>query len=156
AIVHGRLVRRERELVGLTGELTAMIVLPYLGAAAARREQQRPAPVSRTVGEQPSQDAARVDPLGGVGMRFTYRTVRILEGALEHPGASNRELAEFAGIQDQGQVSKLLARLQHRELLAKDCVGHGKGEPNAWSLTAKGEQVVQGLRLQKGLAGRAS
>ena len=41
-------------------------------------------------------------------MRLTYRTVRVLGAVGEHPGASNREIAERAGISDQGQISKLL------------------------------------------------
>ena len=49
SIVYARLLRGERRpLVGLLGELMGMIVLPYQGASAARREQVRPAPaVSR-------------------------------------------------------------------------------------------------------------
>ena len=44
-IVHARLLRGEREaLLGLVGELMGMIVLPYMGPAAARREQAMPAP----------------------------------------------------------------------------------------------------------------
>ena len=48
-IVHARLSRGEHKpLLGLVGELMGMIVLPYLGPAAARREQtarpQIPAP----------------------------------------------------------------------------------------------------------------
>ena len=46
AIVYSRLSRRDGEpLTGLLGELMAMIVLPYLGPAAARRERTRPVPV---------------------------------------------------------------------------------------------------------------
>ena len=45
AIVYSRLSRRDGEpLTGLLGELMAMIVLPYLGPAVARRERTRPAP----------------------------------------------------------------------------------------------------------------
>ena len=45
AIVYARLLRHEHgSLTGLLGELMGMIVLPYQGAAAARREQARPAP----------------------------------------------------------------------------------------------------------------
>src|ERR1022692_2371058 len=43
SIVHTRVLRRESTpLVELQGELMAMIVLPYLGPAAARRERKRP------------------------------------------------------------------------------------------------------------------
>jgi hypothetical protein len=160
SIVHGRLVRGEPSaLVGLTGELAGMVVLPYLGAAAARREQQRRAPVvngHRNADSHRSAESRGADPLEGVEMRLTYRTVRILEGAHEHPGASNRRLAEMAGIQDQGQASKLLARLRRLGLLSNRSLGHAKGEPNAWSLTTKGAQVVQSLGAQRGIviAGR--
>ena len=151
AILYARLLKGQREpLTGLLGELMGMIVLPYLGPAAARREQTRPAPVRSpalvrtaavSVREQP-------DPLEGVPMRLTYRTARVLEGAREHPGASNREVADHAGIQDPGQVSKLLRRLERIGLLANTGQGaHLKGESNAWSLTAKGEQVTRSIRM---------
>ena len=116
SIVYARLLKGERRpLTGLCGELMGMIVLPYLGPAAARREQERPAPsvpagaVHRGGGGLAE---SVVDPLGGVSMRLTYRTARILEGIAEHPGSSNREAGECAGISDPGQVSKLLARLE--------------------------------------------
>jgi AcrR family transcriptional regulator len=148
AVLHARLLRGEESLRGLLGELMGMIVLPYQGAGAARREQARPAPAQvagvadrfvRVVGGER-------DPLDGVAMRLTYRTARVLEGVGEHPGASNREVAEYAGISDQGQVSKLLARLQCLELLANRGVGHLKGEPNVWVLTARGQLVTQSIR----------
>jgi AcrR family transcriptional regulator len=143
-IVYTRLLRGEHEsLTGLLGQLMAMIVLPYLGPAAARGEQTRPVTRSSS-----TQVAARLagDPLEGLSMRMTYRTAKVLEGVSEHPGASNRELADHAEIHDQGQVSKLLARLQRLGLLANGGSGHAKGEPNAWTLTVKGERVAQSIR----------
>lgn len=153
AIVYGRLLAapstRAAEadvlgapLRGLIGELMALIVLPYLGPAAARRELARPAPAS-VVPEPEIAAQAGSDPLEGVEMRLTYRTAKVLEAVAECPGANNRQVARRAGIQDQGQVSKLLARLQRLGLLANASAGHAKGEPNAWSLTGKGQRVVQ-------------
>jgi AcrR family transcriptional regulator len=147
-IVYARLLRGEREpLTGLSGELMGMIVLPYMGAAAARREQTRqvpaeplPAAAGRAVAE-----GAVGDPLAGVSMRLTYRTARVLEGVAECPGASNREVGERAGVQDPGQISKLLARLERLGLLVRSGEGHAKGEPNAWGLTAKGERVARSI-----------
>ena len=52
------------------------------------------------------------DPLRDVPMRMTYRTALVLEQVAGYPGASNRVIGEGAGIPDQGQVSKLLARLE--------------------------------------------
>jgi AcrR family transcriptional regulator len=150
AIVYARLLRGERKpLTDLTGELMAMIVLPYRGAAAARRELERPARARTKRGSPGPTAAGRVvdDPLQGVSMRLTYRTARVLECVGERPGTSNREVAERAGIQDPGQVSKLLARLERLGLLANAGEGHTKGEPNAWSLTPLGERVTAQLSL---------
>jgi AcrR family transcriptional regulator len=150
AIVYARLLRGERgPLTGLLGELMGMIVLPYMGAAAARREQARPVPASSpraSVGRAMAGGAVG-DPLQGVSMRLTYRTARVLEGVAECPGASNREVAERAGVHDPGQVSKLLARLERLGLLANTGEGHAKGEPNAWELTPKGRRVAQSIRI---------
>jgi AcrR family transcriptional regulator len=148
AIVHGRLLKGERRpLTDLHGELMAMIVLPYLGAAAARREQIRPAPAAHTKRNAGVRATVVNDPLDGVPMRLTYRTARVLEGIADHPGASNRAVAEHAEISDQGQVSKLLARLERIGLLLNAGEGHLKGEPNAWTLTDRGEQVAHSVRM---------
>ncbi len=149
SIVYARLSRGEGELSGLLGDLMGMIVLPYQGAAAARREQARAVPARagqapRARGAVPQ--AAR-DPFEGVQMRLTYRTARVLEGVAEHPGASNRMVADAAGVFDPGQISKLLARLQRLGLLVNTGEGHAAGEPNAWKLTGKGERVAQSIRI---------
>jgi AcrR family transcriptional regulator/DNA-binding MarR family transcriptional regulator len=146
AIIYARLLRREREsLTGLLGELMGMIVLPYLGPAAARRELALPVPVSTRGPAARAGVAVRAecDPLEGIPMRLTYRTARVLEDVAEHPGVSNRMVAELAGIVDQGQVSKLLARLERLGLLQNTGAGHAHGERNAWRLTDRGLQVAQ-------------
>ena len=61
-------------------------------------------------------------------MRLTYRTALVLEEVAEHPGVSNRVVAERAGISDQGQVSKLLARLEHLGLLANTGAGQARAQ----------------------------
>jgi AcrR family transcriptional regulator len=149
-IVYARLLRGESEsLASLLGGLMGMIVLPYMGAAAARREQARPVPAGPVgAGDRRAARGGVVgDPLEGVAMRLTYRTARVLEGVGEHPGASNRQVSEYAGISDQGQVSKLLRRLARLGLLSNTGPGHLKGKPNAWTLTTKGEQVARSIHL---------
>jgi AcrR family transcriptional regulator len=155
SIVYARLVRGGREpLTGLLGELMGMIVLPYRGPAAARREQDRVAssvPVrGRVSGSVGVGAMAAPDPLAGVPMRLTYRTARVLEDVGEHPGVSNRVVAELSGIVDQGQVSKLLARLERLGLLENSGAGHARGERNAWSLTAVGVDVARRLSASTG------
>ncbi len=150
-IVHARLLRDEHEpLVSLLPELMGMIVLPYLGPAAARREQARKVPaVAQADGSSAGVRRMRGEgeSLRGVPVRLTYRTARVLEGVAERPGASNRIVGEYAGVTDPGQISKLLARLERVGLLVNSGEGHAKGEPNAWGLTPRGEQVARSIRV---------
>jgi AcrR family transcriptional regulator len=149
-IVQARLLRCDREpLTGLTGELMGMIVLPYLGPAAARREQHRTdlTPASVLARKQSRSQQDDRDPLRDIPMRLTYRTARVLQAAAEHPGASNRLLGEHADLYDQGQISKLLARLERLGLLENSGEGQPRGESNAWRLTGLGERVTEQLSL---------
>jgi AcrR family transcriptional regulator len=153
SVVYARLLRREHEpLVGLTGDLMGMIVLPYLGPAAVRREQALPPPApafakARVAQAPHARDTDEEDVLAGIPMRLTYRTMRVLEAIAEEPGVSNRGVGERAGAPDQGQISKLLARLERLGLAVNTGVGHAKGEPNAWTLTPTGERVAQTIRI---------
>jgi AcrR family transcriptional regulator/DNA-binding MarR family transcriptional regulator len=148
-ILYKRLLMREPEpLRGLLGELMSMIVLPYLGPAAARREltSRAPAPVT-TVPSRARRDARvpHEDPLRGIPLRLTYRTARVLDEIAERQGASNRMVAELAEVSDQGQISKLLARLGRLGLICNTGQGQSHGEPNAWRLTSLGEEVQQAI-----------
>jgi AcrR family transcriptional regulator len=153
-IVYARLLRGERTpMTGLFGELMGMIVLPYLGPAAARREQARSVPglvsgagAAWVSAEFPSER----DPLAGTGMRLTYRTARVLQCIASQPGASNRIVAEHAGVADPGQISKLLRRLERHGLVVNTGAGHLSGEPNAWGLTARGREVAGRLSIDAG------
>ncbi len=141
SVVHSRLLepgseQDVRPLVELTGPLMAMIVHPYLGAAAARRELDLPAPSAPR--REPRNGA---DPFRGLPIRFTYRTALVLGTIADEPGASNRHVAERAGIVDEGQVSRLLRRLEDSELIENRGQGHARGEPNAWALTRRGEAI---------------
>jgi DNA-binding MarR family transcriptional regulator len=122
-----------------------MIVLPYLGADAAGRELLRPAPESVRMRPRRRRPRRR-DPLDGLKMRLTYRTVRVLMVIASWPGASNREIAEHSGIADQGQISKLLNRLARLELVENTGDGQEKGAANAWRLTSRGEAVERATR----------
>jgi len=143
AVIHTRMLRASaKPLVGLLNPLMAIVVLPYRGPAAAEREQRHP-PVKR---RRPAQRSA--DPLRELDMRLTYRTVRVLLAIAERPAASGREVADAAGISDQGQISKLLWRLEHLGLVANSAPSISRGEPNAWMLTAKGQEVAAAIRRQ--------
>jgi AcrR family transcriptional regulator len=144
SIVHARISDPDREpLLGLANQLMGMIVLPYLGPSAARRELERPV--------EPSLSDHRdtrllADPFKETGMRLTYRTVRVLLTVAEYPNASNRSIGETAGISDQGQISKLLGRLQRLGLISNAGLAPGQGAPNAWTLTETGRQLTKSIR----------
>lgn len=143
SVIHARMLEGE-PLTGLLNPLMGMIVLPYLGQAAAGEELTRRTPGARRA----SSRAPRVStehPLKGLEMRLTTRTLLVLCAVAALPGANNREIAEHAGITDQGQISKLLARLQRLALTENTGDGHAKGEPNAWQLTTKGQELAQSI-----------
>ena len=147
SIVHARMVAgspsresKQRPLVELTGALMAMIVQPYLGAAAAQKELQRPLPVA-----QSAPPHVPADPFKDLPIRITYRTARVLATIAADPGTSNRYIGATAGASDQGQVSKLLGRLERSGLIENHGRGHASGEANAWRLTPRGQAVHAAL-----------
>ncbi len=145
AVIQARLFEaKPKPLIALTNELMSMIVLPYLGAAVARRELDRPLPASASA--RRGEDALISDPFKDAGMRLTYRTVRVLMAIAQHPQASNRQIGETAGITDQGQISKLLGRLERIGLTSNTGMPPGKGAPNSWALTEKGQRIAENIR----------
>ncbi|MGH2865834.1 MAG: TetR/AcrR family transcriptional regulator [Solirubrobacteraceae bacterium] len=142
AVLQNRLLADASEpVIGLFGALVSIILLPYLGVGVARRELTRPAPPPRGALARPRSGAEGLKDRAAV--RLTYRTARVLGAIAGYPGASNREVADRAGIVDQGQISKLLARLQDAALIVK--IGERRpirGAPNAWRLTARGAALL--------------
>jgi len=149
SVIHARLLEQHPEPLGeLLNPLMAMIVLPYRGHAAAARELARPRPVPITAaslngGGAPTRRAGSQSQL--FDFRPTHRTQMVLAAVAERSGASNREVSDGAQVSDQGQISKLLSRLEGLGLL-HNTGGHTQGVPNAWQLTPRGEEVVQATR----------
>ncbi len=149
-VIYGRLIEQPaRPLIGLLGPLMATIVLPYRGHSAAARESDRPQPLPalgelarvRGGASLPSADGN----LENVDFRLTVRTQMVLAAIAELDGRgsapSNRQISDVAGVKDQGQISKLLRRLEGHGLL-QNTGGATAGVPNAWQLTARGEEVL--------------
>jgi AcrR family transcriptional regulator len=141
SVLHTRLLEAPSDgsqapLSDLTGALMAMIVHPYLGAATARRELERPLP--KTTG---TKNGTVKDPFKDLSIRFTYRTARVLATIAANAGASNRFVADSSGITDDGQMSRLLTRLQRAGLIKNNGQGRIKGEANAWTLTQRGQTI---------------
>lgn len=141
-ILHGRMLEGAPcALLDLVNPLMSIIVLPYLGSAASRRELERPAPKAEPNASRRPSD----NPLKGLDMRLTYRTACVLSAVAENPGSSNKRVASASGIGDQGQISKLLARLKKLGLVENRGPGSVRGEPNIWTLTETGKHVYASI-----------
>jgi AcrR family transcriptional regulator/DNA-binding MarR family transcriptional regulator len=86
------------------------------------------------------------------GFRMTALTRQVL-AAVANPSAgesnpSNREVANLVGVKDEGQISKLLARLERHGLLAN--TGGHPAAGNAWQLTPRGEELLAAGRVRGG------
>jgi hypothetical protein len=124
-----------RQLAGLAPSLTAFIVAPFQPAAG------RPEP-----NEPEAERDERPSASERLPVRATYRTTRVLNAIAAAPRLSNREIADAAGLSDEGQTSKLLRRLEHRGLVENVGLGQAYGEANAWLLTAYGERMLEATR----------
>lgn len=141
AVIHARILEHDRiPLLELARPLMAMIVQPYLGSAAARKELVRPA-----LGQDSAAPNLPSDPFKDLPIRFTYRTARVLTSIAATPGASSKQIAQASGIADDGQASRLLTRLQHHDLIQDSGIGPAKGMARAWSLTPRGERILQAV-----------
>ncbi len=136
-----RMAGDPQPLIELLNPLMSMIVHPYLGSAAARRELDAATPKCNRKLPERTVNGSGSDPFRDLPMRFTYRTARVLATIASYPGANNREVGDAAGVHDQGQISKLLQRLQRNGLIVNEGEQRSKGEPNAWTLTQRGHTI---------------
>jgi AcrR family transcriptional regulator len=141
SIIHSRLLEDgARRLGELLEPLMSALLVPYLGPDRTREEiargkRQRAAPPARRA----------LEPLAaGTPIRLTYRTVRVLAAIAQHPGATSREVAQIAEVPDQGQMSRLVARLAKLELI-DNTAGDLKHAPKSWVLTGTGRGLNEEL-----------
>lgn len=135
-VIRTRMLEQEgAPLVELEPSLMSFIVTSYLGHAAASAE---------LVGSpsDPNRTPSRASLLP---IRPTHRTALVLRAIVSAPRSNNREIAETAGLIDEGQASKLLARLERRGLIENVGIGAARGEPNAWLLTPDGHRVLEAI-----------
>jgi hypothetical protein len=139
------------KLVELAPSLMAFIAAPYLGQVAAQDELDgRPSHTDAGLAgaarsRQGNEDAraAAISRAGELPVRGTHRTTLVLQAIADKPYSNNREVAQAAGLGDEGQTSKLLARLQRRGVIENVGIGAARGEPNAWLLTPSGRRAVE-------------
>jgi AcrR family transcriptional regulator len=142
-IIYARLTNESCEsFAALLGPFMDLIVFTFLGAPQAHAELRRSRSTQGSV-PQPAARRHREESLRGINIRLTYRTIRALGAIFDNPGASNRMVAEECGIQDQGQISKLLSRLGRLALIENRGVGQRRGGTNAWHITERGCEIVR-------------
>jgi AcrR family transcriptional regulator/DNA-binding MarR family transcriptional regulator len=157
-VIHSRLLDlRPAPLIGLLGQLIATIVLPYRGSTAAAKELQRPTPrpparAARRDGDGLSRRA--VGSASPIDYRLTVRTQMALAAVAGRPGLNNREVSEIIGLSDQGQISRMMKRLQTQGLV-ENAHGQSRRQARAWRLTRDGEAVIDAHRPLKQAQRRA-
>jgi hypothetical protein len=138
SVLRGRLLEDPRRpLAELEPSLLPLVIGPYEGADD-RLGGRRPGATRDQRERRPRPEHAPV--------RATYRTTRVLSAIADAPNLSNREIADAAGMSDEGQTSKLLRRLERRGLVENVGLGQAYGEANAWVLSAYGQQVLDATR----------
>jgi len=160
SVIHARLLERDGSpLVELAPSLMSFIVTPYLGRSGAGAELSGTRPLAgESAGDGSSSAGEGSSRAAGLPIRTTYRTTCVLRAIETAPRSSNREVAQAAGLTDEGQTSKLLGRLESRGLIENVGLGAAHGEPNAWLLTSSGLRVVKeiGHGFAVGVAGHGS
>ena len=149
AVIRARALKEPGEaLVELAPSLMAFIVRPYLGEVAAKAELEgRAAASAKTLEPEPMPTRARViSRAAELPVRATHRTTLVLRAIAQAPYSNNREIAQCAGLADEGQTSKLLARLERQGVIENVGIGAARGEPNAWLLTPSGRRAVELLK----------
>ncbi|HWG08482.1 MAG TPA: TetR/AcrR family transcriptional regulator [Solirubrobacteraceae bacterium] len=147
------LTGRDEPLMTLLGPLMGLITTPFLGAEAAAREIElgdrlaRAAVHSECPRRSPDadgEDGQSVPIPSLLRDARAHRARECLRHLAEHPGASNRQLADAVGILRDTHISTLLARLHRVGVLTKR---PGRpGTANAWSLSPLGMQVLAALQ----------
>jgi AcrR family transcriptional regulator len=135
----------QRPFAELLGPCMYLIALPYLGNARAMAELRRKPPAQEPHRKAP-ETPRQTETLRDMGLRVTYRTVRVLDAICQQPGISNRMVASESGIKDQGQISKLLSRLERLALIENRGLGLDSGAPNAWHITSRGFELVRSTK----------
>jgi DNA-binding MarR family transcriptional regulator len=146
-VVQARLSRpRVGALVQLAAPLMSFTVLPFLGFRAARRELAYPF----------ESGAVPLELVHDRGGSLNSRASSVVVVIAAEPGLNNREVAGRAGIKNDGQCSRLLARLERLGLIENTADADRRGAAKAWRLTLSGEQLEARIRRELAEPGATS
>jgi len=142
-VLHERLSKpNPGALLELSNPLMSFIVLPFLGAHAARGELRRPVDATSAV----EQSVPLGLPRDSRKRLSHHRTVLVLRALAAEPGLNNREVALRAGVKDGGGMSRILARMARLGLIKNTRDARSPVPANAWQLTASGEELENAIR----------
>ena len=96
-----------------------------------------------------------LDLVGDPGRRVNHRAVSVLRVVAGEPGLRSREVALRAGVRDQGQISRILARLERLGLIENARGARARGGASAWRLTASGVELQAAIEHEAAAAGLA-
>ena len=153
----------EQSLAELLGPLMAMIMLPYVGMKAARKEVSAPALRMRSasevaVGVCAAEMSGALKDLPTPITELTVCTIMVIaemNGRGIHP--SNNDLCWATGDTNKGQMSKLVSRLQGLDLIENTSQnGNGQGGANAWRLTVCGRELERVIAQEVAAAARVA
>jgi AcrR family transcriptional regulator len=153
-IIHARLVGSERRpLVELLGPLMGIVVAPFIDKALLASEIAKGDELAQQILAQRARlpaPGADEPELADVEIPAMLRNPRARRARMcvrylaaqgrKGISPSNREIADAVGIANEGQISKLLIRLEGGAAVSK--FSHGVGRPNAWRLTPYGEELA--------------
>jgi AcrR family transcriptional regulator/DNA-binding MarR family transcriptional regulator len=128
-------LKRAQRTAGKGGKLLAP------RSAAGRRSQSKNATAETAV----ASTALRMTALTHEVLATVAERTTVAERSRYAGNPSNREIAQAVGVKDEGQISKLLRRLQDHGLL-ENTRGAAPAAANAWRLTARGEELLSASR----------
>jgi AcrR family transcriptional regulator len=154
-VLHTHLVTaRQQPLIVLLGPLMGLVTAPYLDQRAMARAIGQGEATAGDLLARHTSEHAQSSLAGGVaevpGLLLHSRAHRAracISYVAQHPGASNRQVADAVGISGRTQISALLARLHRAGLIRKHPTRPGGA--NAWTLTPHGHQIVRVLSRQR-------
>jgi AcrR family transcriptional regulator/DNA-binding MarR family transcriptional regulator len=145
SVIRARMLKADgAALVGLAPSLMSFMIRPFLGPVAANTELEGRSSVNdHATGSTrvPSREAELARAVS-LPIRVTHRTTMVLRAIAQAPYSNNREIADAAELTDEGQTSKLLARLERHGIIENVGIGAARGEPNAWLLTPSGRRAL--------------
>jgi AcrR family transcriptional regulator len=158
AIIQSHILENHREpLITLLGPLVGLAAAPYLDRPAANNEMRRATALAQQILASHAGRAQPVSDPGNPGELTVpamlrdpraHRARACLYYVAQHPGASNRQVADGIGITRHDQISRLLTRLAQKELLTKQ--RQAPGHSNAWTVTHCGARILLAMDAYTG------